>query len=175
MNLQIACPHCQTRVRAPAQMVGQSVKCPSCQQTFVVTDPSTRPATPAPAPSSGFEDLGAPDVARKPAKRQTNPFVDFLVFRLMIAPYFIQIMFWLAVVGCIGFGGVQVVLGLYTMTTKNAFTHESNFLIGLLAVFGGLATMVIGPFVARLYAELLILLFRVYDVLQEIRDRLDQR
>ena len=48
-------------------------------------------------------------------------------------------------VGCIVFGGIEIVFGLYTMTTKNAFTHESNFLPGLLYVFVGLMTMVIGP------------------------------
>src|SRR5712671_6883615 len=111
MNLQIACPHCQTRVRAPAQMVGQSVKCPSCQQTFVVTDPNTRAVPSAPAPSAGCEDLGAPDVSRKPAKRNSNPFVDFLIFRLMIAPFVIQILFWLGVLGCIGIGGFTIIGG----------------------------------------------------------------
>jgi hypothetical protein len=176
MNLQIACPHCQTRVRAPAQMVGQSVKCPSCQQTFVVTDPSTRPAPPAPAPSGGFEDLPEPDVSRKPAKRQSNnPFVDFLVFRLMIAPYFIQIMFWLGVLGCLAVGGIYIILGLLMMATKDPFTQKYNILGGILLALMGVASMIIGPFVARLYAELLILAFRVYDVLQEIRDRLDNR
>jgi predicted Zn finger-like uncharacterized protein len=174
MNLQIACPHCQTRVRAPAQMVGQSVKCPSCQQTFVVIDPSTKAAPPAPAPSGGFEDLGEPDVSRKPARRKTNPFVDFLIFRLMIAPYVIQILFWLGVLACIGIGGFTVIGGFAAMLTKD-FSGHYNILPGIVLILLGFAYMLFGPFVLRLYAELGILLFRVYDVLQEIRDRLDTR
>jgi hypothetical protein len=79
------------------------------------------------------------------------------------------------VLGCLGLGVFYIIGGLFLMTTKNQFTNSSNVLPGILLCLGGFATMVIGPFVARLYAELLILLFRVYDVLQEIRDQLDQR
>src|SRR5262249_28928751 len=153
---------------------GQSVKCPSCQQTFVVTDPSTRPAPSPPAPGGAFDELETPDVSRKPARRKTNPFVDFLFFRLMIAPYVIQILFWLGVVGSIGIGGFTIIGGFAAMFTKD-FSGHYNILPGIGLIFLGFAYMLFGPFALRLYAELLILMFRVYDVLQEIRDRLEPR
>jgi hypothetical protein len=173
MNLQIACPHCHSRVRAPAQMIGQSVKCPSCQQTFVVTDPNAR-ATQA-APSNAFENLAETSSSRRPARRKTGGFVGFLTFRVMIAPVVIQILFWLGVIGCLVGGAIQVIFGVVMLFTKDPSGSNLNLIPALLGAGSGLGTMVFGPFVLRLYAEFAILLFRSYDVLTEIRDRLDQR
>jgi hypothetical protein len=39
----------------------------------------------------------------------------------------------------------------------------------------GLATMVVGPLLTRMVFEMLIMVFRVYDVLREIRDKVDRR
>ena len=75
---------------------------------------------------------------------------DFLSFRKMITPIFIQIIFWIAV--------VFVVIGvLITM-----FQGGLNIVVGLIM-------LVIGPFVARIYCELLIIMFRIYDELVAIR------
>jgi hypothetical protein len=75
---------------------------------------------------------------------------DFLSFRKMITPIFIQINFWIAVV-------FAVIGALITM-----FQGGLNIVVGLIM-------LVIGPFVARIYCELLIIMFRIYDELVAIR------
>ena len=73
---------------------------------------------------------------------------DFFSFRTMITPIIIQVIFWLGVAACVimGLGAVMGGRGLY-----------------------GLALIVVGPIVVRVECELLILLFRIHDALQEIR------
>src|SRR5689334_13292938 len=76
---------------------------------------------------------------------------DFLSFRKMITPIFIQAIFWIMV-------GIVVIAGLITMATG-----------GSQGVFSGLIAIVIGPLFIRIYCELLIILFRIYDELVAIR------
>jgi hypothetical protein len=75
---------------------------------------------------------------------------DFLSFRKMITPLFIQVIFWIAV--------VMAVIGAFGMM----FQGGLNILIGLIF-------LVVGPFMARIYCELLIIMFRIYDELVAIR------
>jgi hypothetical protein len=75
---------------------------------------------------------------------------DFLSFRKMITPVFIQVIFWIAVVMC-------VITALMAMAQ------------GGVAIIGGLLFLIIGPFMARIYCELLIIAFRIYDELVAIR------
>jgi hypothetical protein len=75
---------------------------------------------------------------------------DFLSFRKMITPVFIQVIFWIAVVMC-------VISALMAMAQ------------GGVAIIAGLLFLIIGPFVARIYCELLIIMFRIYDELVAIR------
>jgi hypothetical protein len=76
---------------------------------------------------------------------------EFLSFRKMITPIIIQIVFWIGVVA-------TVVVGIGIMFYGNF----GAFLVGLMYV-------VIGPLMVRIYCELIILLFRIYDVLNDIK------
>ncbi len=73
---------------------------------------------------------------------------DFLRFETMITPILIQILFWLAVVFC-------VVVGIISMVSGK--------------LGGGLALFFLGPIGARIYAELLIVFFRMNDHLRHIQ------
>jgi len=75
---------------------------------------------------------------------------DFVSFRKMITPLFIQVIFWLFVI-------LIVISALFTMFQGGA------------QIFVGLIMLVVGPLVARIYCELLIILFRIYDELVAIR------
>ena len=75
---------------------------------------------------------------------------EFLSFRKMITPIFIQVIFWVFVV-------FAVISALGTM-----FRGGVNIIIGL--VF-----LVVGPFLVRIYCELLNIHFRIYDELVAIR------
>lgn len=81
---------------------------------------------------------------------------DFWAFRKMITPVIIQVIFWIAVLVC-------VVMGIVTMTR------------GGIAVFGGLLIWILGPLFARIYCELLIVIFRIHENLTEIRRNTEQK
>lgn len=87
--------------------------------------------------------------------------MDFLSFRKMITPIIIQIIFWIGVAICViaGFGTIIAGIGDYG---------------GGLAVLGGLATIIFGPIVVRIYCELLILFFRMNETLTDISNKLDK-
>jgi hypothetical protein len=73
---------------------------------------------------------------------------DYLAFRRMITPAFIQVIFWVAVVGIV-IGGV--------VTISHGRTGS------------GLALIVFGPLGVRIYAEILMVIFRIHDNVFAIR------
>lgn len=83
---------------------------------------------------------------------------DFTSFRKFITPSIITIIFWIGVVASVISGLVMFV---------GAFGRYGG---GAAAALMGLLTIVIGPLVARIYCELIILGFKIYDTLIEIRD-----
>lgn len=79
---------------------------------------------------------------------------DFLAFRTFMTPMLIQVIFWLGVIA-------SVVFGVFAMT-------DSDFGMGQ-----GLAILVLGPVVVRIYAELLLLSFSLYNAVKDVRDKLN--
>lgn len=73
---------------------------------------------------------------------------EYLAFRRMITPAFIQIIFWLAVVGII-------IAGVVAASNGQAAS--------------GIALIVLGPIGVRIYAELLIVIFRINDNVAALR------
>ena len=76
---------------------------------------------------------------------------EFLAFRKFFAPVAIQVIFWLGVIA-VAIGSLSVM-----------FTHGFGGFIGAIVGF------VLGVVLVRIYCELLILLFRIYDELVAIR------
>ncbi|MGH7111350.1 MAG: DUF4282 domain-containing protein [Stellaceae bacterium] len=75
---------------------------------------------------------------------------DFLRFETMITPVLIQVIFWLAVVIAIIAGIVRIGHG------------------GAGGIAEGIALIILGPILARIYAELLIVWFRIFGHLRQI-------
>ena len=75
---------------------------------------------------------------------------DFFSFRRMITPVIIQVLFWI-------FTAVAVIGGLVLLFRGGAATAV------------GLIWIVVGPLVARVYCEILIILFRINETLTDIR------
>ena len=73
---------------------------------------------------------------------------EFLRFETMITPVLIQILFWIAVI-------VSVVAGIMGVVSGS--------------VGRGIALIILGPIAARIYAEILIVLFRINDHLRQIQ------
>lgn len=74
---------------------------------------------------------------------------EFLSFKKMITPIIIQVLFWLGVL-------VAVIAALATMFTQS--------------FFAGLLMLILGPILVRVYCELLIVIFKIHDCLEGIRE-----
>ena len=72
---------------------------------------------------------------------------DFILYRHMLTPVLLQILFWLAVVACI-------YTGIYDIA------HSE--------IYRGIEILLIGPILARIASEILILFFRINATLTEI-------
>ena len=82
---------------------------------------------------------------------------EFLKFRVMIAPVVIQVLFWIGVAGCIIVG----IIGFFSSIAAGDFG----------GVLGSLLVLVLGPIGVRVYAELLLILFRIYETLVDIKNK----
>jgi len=76
---------------------------------------------------------------------------DYLKFKKMITPVFIQVLFWLGVAGV-------VIAGFATMFQGSYW------------VLAGLFQLVLGVISVRVGCEILIVLFRMYECLEAIRE-----
>ena len=79
-----------------------------------------------------------------------KPVLELLVFRRMISPVVLQILFWSAIGG--------VLYGTYVLVALGNWAWPLSLIFGTLAV--------------RVMFEMAILVFRVYDRLGEVRDAL---
>jgi hypothetical protein len=82
---------------------------------------------------------------------------DFLAFRKMITPAVIQIFFWIGVLVC-------VIAGLGILSNKEILAATSPIPPTLTAII----VLVVGPLIVRIYCELLMVLFRIYESLRAI-------
>jgi hypothetical protein len=80
---------------------------------------------------------------------------DFMSFRWMLTPVLIQVMFVLGSLAAIAAGFVAV---------GNGAAHHNSARVG-----AGIALILLGPIIVRLYAELLIVVFRINDSLTDMR------
>ena len=82
---------------------------------------------------------------------------EFLNFDKMLTPSIIKFVFWIG-------SGLTILFGLILMIGGAASDYG-----GGIQVFLGLLTILIGPFVIRIYCELLILFFKIHETLQGLR------
>ena len=87
---------------------------------------------------------------------------DFLGFRKMITPIIIQIIFWLGTLAI-------VVLAIWTIA-RGADSYDGSSVIVAL----GFVLLLFGPFVWRMYCEMLILNFRIHSTLTDIYHKVDR-
>ncbi|WP_368652341.1 DUF4282 domain-containing protein [Ornithinibacillus sp. 4-3] len=87
----------------------------------------------------------------------------FLNFDSMITPLIIKVVFWIGV-------GVSVLAGLSMIIMGLNSTFGNGF-----QVISGLATIVVGPILVRIYCELLIIMFKMHESLQDIRQTLKKQ
>jgi hypothetical protein len=86
---------------------------------------------------------------------------DFLRFKKMVTPIIIQILFWIGVVTSVIVGIVLIVGGV----SGRAYGGGTQ-------VFLGILWLLLGPVIARIWCEVLIVLFSINDTLTEIKNLL---
>jgi Domain of unknown function (DUF4282) len=88
---------------------------------------------------------------------------DFLMFRRMVTPYIIMVLFWLGV--------ILLIIGLLIATVQ-ILTGQNNTseILGLCLIWP--IGLPLGILVIRIYCELLILFFRMNETLTEIKNGL---
>jgi len=82
---------------------------------------------------------------------------DFFSFDKMITPLLINIFFWIGI-------AVSLLTGLGIIVSGLASPFGGGAM-----VFTGLMILVLGPLAARVYCELLIVIFKIHDSLQVIK------
>ena len=108
MAIEIRCPSCGKRLRLADQWAGRMCKCPGCQMTIEVPDTAamvsaSQEANPPPTYRSKRPARREP-AARAPGRRtrqSSSAFVDYLLFRRMITPIAIRVIFWIFFAGFI--------------------------------------------------------------------------
>jgi len=75
---------------------------------------------------------------------------DFLLFKWMVSPILVQIFFWLAII-------FSIVYGIFAM-------FHAGF-------FHGLFILVAGVLMSRIYAEIILIFFKIHDDVKAIREK----
>lgn len=83
---------------------------------------------------------------------------DHFTFRRMIIPSLIQVVYWIAT--------AVVILGGLNYLIFGDSTVER---------LGGLAAIIIGPVIVRLWAEIVMVVFRINGTLTDIKESLERR
>lgn len=100
-------------------------------------------------------------------------FKSFLSFERMITPVIIKILFWIGLVASAISGIVFFFTTFFGGISMGDFLPiVGGFLLGLI---GGIIIFVLGALATRIYAELLILAFRINETLTDIKVLLQEK
>ncbi len=97
---------------------------------------------------------------------------DFLTFRRMITPYLIQVLFWVGV-------ALSVLAGCAVLFSGITGAGIAGRRDGVGAIIGAIClsplVVILGILASRIYAELLIVVFRINETLTDIRKLLERQ
>jgi hypothetical protein len=132
-------------------------------------------AAPQPAQRQSLNYRGPQSARPKPSV------LDFLLFRAMVTPVIIQVVFWFGVALFI-YAGVMMIQAALNPPPPlmpgfnyggRVVTPSQGINTELLVV--GLGYAILGPILVRVYCELIVVLFRILDALRDVKDVLDDR
>lgn len=87
---------------------------------------------------------------------------NIFTFKKLISPAIFHVLFWLGSVFFIGIGALIITFGILSI---ELYGHSAYLRIAL-----GLMVVVLGPLLVRLFCELAIVVFKIYDLLFEIKE-----
>ena len=100
-------------------------------------------------------------------------FKNFLSFERMITPVIIKVLFYIGLVVSV-IGGIVVFIGSVIAGFMDG--GVGAILLGLIGgLIGGILTVFLGVLATRIYAELLILFFRINETLTDIKGLLQEK
>ncbi|HVZ93484.1 MAG TPA: DUF4282 domain-containing protein [Phycisphaerales bacterium] len=85
---------------------------------------------------------------------------EFLRFKRFITPLFIHVLFWIGTIASVISGAVMLVTAIAGPRGQPGLA------------LAGVLYIVLGPIVARLYCELLMVVFSIHDAVRDIRNHL---
>ena len=88
--------------------------------------------------------------------KKMGSFNDWLFLKKMITPMVIQIIYWLGIL-------VVIIFGLFTII--KSFGAFGGGAIGLLS---GILMIILGPIMVRVYCEILVVMFNIYEELKKL-------
>lgn len=91
----------------------------------------------------------------------------FLHFDKMITPTIIKILFWIGV-------GLSALSGIIMFFTGLAQIFSGSFFVGMGSIIFGVIAFIVGSLVARIYCELLIVVFKMHESLEAINENTKQ-
>ena len=123
---------------------------------------------PAQQSTSSTENMDAkPTKAPNPARHRmaessvsSNDFASFLSFQTFATPVLVQIAFWIGVVVCLFIGG-----GIIESADRGRYGVNAELM------WTGVFTILLGPLLLRIAAELVLVVFRIYEQLQQLNKR----
>jgi hypothetical protein len=98
---------------------------------------------------------------------------NFLSFERMITPVIIKVVFYIGLVG----SAIGWIVFFFTMLIAGFQGGGFGAILGrfLIGLIGGLLIVFLGALVTRIYAETLILVFRINETLTDIKQYLKER
>jgi len=173
-DVMITCPACHRTMRGAESIIGKTVKCPACKTQFAVTGGPAPEPEPVAAPIA--EEHAEPGGPQSQARAGPSTFVDYLVFRRMITPIVIQVIFWIGILFVLyvavslitdSLGSTkEQVIGNQKIIQKTEFSWRGMLI--------GVAFFFVGPLLWRMYCEVLIVFFRMNETLTDVRHGIDR-
>jgi hypothetical protein len=178
MPIVISCPNagCGRRYTVPDEAAGRTATCASCGTKIQITAGAKPAAAPTPAPSrkhshevdpdldiDAMTDMPTVTVVGQRGAGKRGGFGAFAAFRTMIALRVLVALYWLSV--------LLVVLSSAGMIVYGIMMGGPNLILGTVA---GVINLILTPIVLRVSFEITIVLFRIHETLNEIRDLLNK-
>jgi hypothetical protein len=166
------CVYCQQPLKFGPESIGREFPCPRCGRNIRIDATGIVPPPSPPPPSAAFESLAEEEdeepIRRKRPKavvksRGGNGFADFLLFRAMLTPWIIQIIFWLGTLFSVGVGMMMILAAIKTGADIRGGSETMAR-----GVIYGMAVVFLGPLFVRLYCEGMIIFFRIHEELCDL-------
>ena len=182
MAIEVRCPGCGKILHLADHVAGKKGKCPACGTAMEIPKPDEEePVVAAIAPEPPAEPAAQRSRAETILARYQvrgkngNVLLDFLLFRRMITPVAIQIIFWFVLLGIFveGLEALEVIGPsnplAFTAPSSPFHPGDSGTLARVslkLRVF--FTYFVFMPLALRIFCEALIVVFRVHGSLRQI-------